>query len=111
MPEALPFRRRPRGHIEQLRELVRSECLDVTWSKGDRGWRFWIRPGKALGEWYCQVWLGAETQHRGEATMDRMRVHRLKGEYFREMAELETDGWTISAGADPRPKNEPPSFG
>lgn len=98
----IPFRRRPRTQFEQLRELVLSECLDVTWSKGERSWRFWIRPGKYPGEWYCQVWIGDKTQHRGEVTADDLRVHRLKAEYFREMRELELDGWVISAGTDPR---------
>lgn len=80
-----------------------AECLDITLTKGDRRRRYWIRPGKAEGEWYCQVWFG-DSQHRGEATFEWQRVHRFKAEYFREIDELELDGWQISAGIDPRPR-------
>lgn len=100
MAALVPFHRRPRTSDEQLRELVRSQCLDVTLAKEDRTRRFWIRPGKQAGEWYCQVWFGAQTQHRGEITSELLRVQRLKGEYFREMAELETDGWTRNEDRD-----------
>jgi hypothetical protein len=104
MPSVIPFRKRQRTPAEELLELVLAECFDVTWSKGDRSWRYCVRPGKYAGEWYCQVWLGDKSQHRGEVTNEYGRVRRLRAEFFREMRELEVDGWSISAGADPRPR-------
>lgn len=76
--------------------------VDVTFASGARTRRFSIRPAVQPGEWFCQVWIG-ESQHRGIATAD---VQRVKAEYFREMDELERDGWTIAAGHDPRPTTE-----
>lgn len=92
MPDPLPFRRPPHTRAD-IRAHVERHCLDITLTKGDRLRRYWIRPGKQEGEWYCQVWHGTQTQHRGEATTELYRVQRLKAEYFREMIELECDGW------------------
>lgn len=102
MSDPLPFRRPPITRAEQVRARVLEQCLDVTLTKVERLRRYWIRPGRTEGEWYCQVWYG-DTQHRGAITDDWQQVHRLKAEYFREMGELEQDGWAISAGVDPRP--------
>jgi len=83
---------------------VLEQCLDVTLTKGERTRRYWIRPGRLEGQWYCQVWFGDGVQHRGDTTDDAYLVHRVKAEYFREIDELERDGWAITSGVDPRPR-------
>lgn len=113
MPDPLPFQRRPRplSRAEQLRAHVLRFCMDVTLTKGDRARRYWIRPGKNDGEWYCQVWHGTisnrlQTQHRGEITTDFHRNQRLTAEYCREIDELVLDGWAVIGARDGRQTEE-----
>jgi hypothetical protein len=103
MTEPISFRAPRLTPAAQLRRRVLEQCLDVTLAKEGRTRRYWIRPGKAEGQWYCQVWFGDRTQHRGDTTDDWLLVQRVKAEYCREIDELERDGWIIADGIDPRP--------
>lgn len=73
--------------------VIAREAMDVTLVKGDRLRRYWIRPGRAFDEWYCQVWFSESLQHRGDIVFGLQPMHRLKAQYLREIAELKLDGW------------------
>lgn len=92
------------GNLRRLRKatmatglspaLIARESIDVRLVKGDRTRRYWIRPGRAQDEWFCQVWFSDTLQHRGDSVIGWQAMHRLKAQYLREIAELERDGWS-----------------
>jgi hypothetical protein len=88
---AFPDRTDPGSPYEPYR-------LDVTLRKADHVWRYTIAPWGTTpdytGRYRCQTWVRFDGRAHRAAFADSLHaVKELHGQYCREMARLEADGW------------------
>lgn len=86
----VPFPSRP-----TVQARLTDPACDIELTNGERTRRYHIRNENDL--WYCQVWFGRQTQHRG-AIADFITAQRTFAEYHREISELLLDGWLVTKG-------------